>query len=116
MKNSKIEWTDHTWNPWIGCTKVSEGCKHCYAERMAWRLQAMGQPNYANGFKLTLHEHALDGEIRRVHFLEEEHQIGAEGVQYQAGGDGAGAVAAEAAVVYVDCGHAHLVNTTGGIE
>jgi protein gp37 len=57
--NSSIEWTESTWNPVTGCTKISPGCKHCYAERMAIRLQAMGQPNYANGFKLTLHEHAL---------------------------------------------------------
>jgi protein gp37 len=58
--NSAIEWTESTWNPLTGCTKVSPGCKHCYAERMARRLQAMGQPNYRNGFKLTLHEHALE--------------------------------------------------------
>ena len=58
--NSAIEWTGSTWNPLTGCTKVSPGCKHCYAERMARRLQAMGQPNYANGFKLTLHENALE--------------------------------------------------------
>jgi len=57
---SAIEWTESTWNPLTGCTKVSPGCKHCYAERMARRLQAMGQPNYRNGFKLTLHEHALE--------------------------------------------------------
>ncbi len=57
--NSAIEWTESTWNPLTGCTKISPGCKHCYAERMALRLQAMGQPNYANGFRLTLHEHAL---------------------------------------------------------
>ena len=57
---SAIEWTESTWNPITGCTKVSPGCKHCYAERMALRLQAMGQPNYANGFALTLHEHALE--------------------------------------------------------
>lgn len=57
--NSGIEWTESTWNPLTGCTKISPGCKHCYAERMAKRLQAMGQPNYANGFHLTLHEHAL---------------------------------------------------------
>lgn len=56
---STIEWTESTWNPLTGCTKISPGCKHCYAERMAKRLQAMGQPNYANGFKLTLHEKAL---------------------------------------------------------
>ena len=57
---SGIEWTESTWNPLTGCTKVSPGCKHCYAERMALRLQAMGQPNYKNGFKLTLHEHTLE--------------------------------------------------------
>lgn len=57
--NSKIEWTESTWNPITGCTKVSPGCKHCYAERMAKRLQAMGNPNYKNGFQLTLHEHIL---------------------------------------------------------
>ncbi len=56
---SAIEWTDATWNPVTGCTKVSEGCAHCYAERMARRLQAMGQPNYANGFEVTTHERAL---------------------------------------------------------
>jgi protein gp37 len=57
--NSSIEWTNASWNPLTGCTKVSPGCKHCYAERMSQRLQAMGQPNYANGFALTLHEHTL---------------------------------------------------------
>lgn len=57
---SSIEWTESTWNPLTGCTKISPGCKHCYAERMALRLQAMGQPNYARGFKLTLHEQALE--------------------------------------------------------
>lgn len=59
MAHSTIEWTNATWNPVTGCTKVSPGCKHCYAERMAYRLQAMGQANYANGFKVTLHEHML---------------------------------------------------------
>ncbi len=58
--NSAIEWTESTWNPLTGCTKISPGCKHCYAERMATRLQAMGQPNYANGFDLTLHPHMLE--------------------------------------------------------
>jgi protein gp37 len=57
---SSIEWTESTWNPLTGCTKISPGCKHCYAERMALRLQAMGQPNYRNGFELTIHEHALE--------------------------------------------------------
>lgn len=57
---SGIEWTEATWNPVTGCTKVSPGCKHCYAERMAKRLKAMGQPKYANGFKLTTHTACLD--------------------------------------------------------
>jgi protein gp37 len=58
--NSAIEWTESTWNPLTGCTKISPGCKHCYAERMALRLQAMRQPNYAHGFDLTLHDSALE--------------------------------------------------------
>jgi len=57
---SAIEWTESTWNPLTGCTKVSPGCKHCYAERMALRLQTMGQPNYARGFQLAMHENALE--------------------------------------------------------
>ncbi len=57
---SSIEWTESTWNPVTGCNKISPGCKHCYAERMAKRLKAMGQPNYVNGFDLTLHEYALE--------------------------------------------------------
>lgn len=60
MAQSKIEWTESTWNPLTGCNKISPGCKHCYAERMAKRLQAMGQPNYVNGFKLTMHPQALE--------------------------------------------------------
>jgi protein gp37 len=51
---SSIEWTDSTWNPVTGCTKVSPGCKNCYAERMAHRLRRMGQPRYRNGFRLAL--------------------------------------------------------------
>lgn len=62
--HSPIEWTNATWNPVTGCTKISPGCKHCYAERMARRLQAMGQANYADGFRLTLHEHALELPLR----------------------------------------------------
>lgn len=54
--NSTIEWTQATWNPVTGCTKVSAGCKNCYAERMSKRLKAMGKPQYQNGFKLTLHQ------------------------------------------------------------
>ena len=57
---SRIEWTDVTWNPVTGCTKVSAGCKFCYAEVMAKRLHAMGQPRYRNNFKLTLHEDLID--------------------------------------------------------
>ncbi|OGB91310.1 MAG: hypothetical protein A3G35_08580 [candidate division NC10 bacterium RIFCSPLOWO2_12_FULL_66_18] len=53
-QSSGIEWTDSTWNPVTGCTKVSPGCKHCYAERMAIRLSGMNQPRYRNGFELTL--------------------------------------------------------------
>ena len=60
MARSGIEWTESTWNPLTGCTKISPGCKHCYAERMAKRLQAMGQPNYINGFRLELHENVLE--------------------------------------------------------
>ncbi|GAB4406724.1 MAG: DUF5131 family protein [Anaerolineales bacterium] len=59
-QNSAIEWTEATWNPLTGCTKVSPGCRNCYAERMAIRLRAMGHPHYSRGFKLTLHEDALD--------------------------------------------------------
>jgi protein gp37 len=57
---STIEWTEATWNPVTGCTKISPGCDNCYAERLAHRLQLMGQPNYRNGFKLTLQEHMLE--------------------------------------------------------
>jgi len=61
---SSIEWTESTWNPVTGCTKVSPGCAHCYAERMAKRLQAMGQPNYVNGFKVAIHEHVVELPLR----------------------------------------------------
>lgn len=63
--NSKIEWTEQTWNPVTGCTKVSPGCKHCYAETMAIRLQAMGAPGYENGFALTLMPDRLEQPIVR---------------------------------------------------
>ncbi|MBU0517131.1 MAG: phage Gp37/Gp68 family protein [Proteobacteria bacterium] len=56
---SNIEWTWSTWNPVTGCSPVSAGCDHCYARRMARRLQAMGQPRYKNGFQVTLHPDAL---------------------------------------------------------
>ena len=61
---SDIEWTETTWNPITGCTKISPGCKHCYAERMAKRLQAMGQANYSNGFKVTCHPHVLNAPFK----------------------------------------------------
>jgi protein gp37 len=61
---SKIEWTEATWNPVTGCTKVSAGCLNCYAERMAHRLQAMGNANYRNGFDVTLHPHLVDAPLK----------------------------------------------------
>ena len=60
MSQSSIEWTERVWNPTTGCTKVSQGCKFCYAEVFARRLQAMGLEKYANGFELTLHPDVLD--------------------------------------------------------
>jgi len=60
MSKTKIQWTERTWNPVTGCSKVSEGCRHCYAETMAKRLQGMGQQRYANAFSLTIHPDALD--------------------------------------------------------
>lgn len=57
---SPIEWTEMTWNPVTGCTKISPGCKHCYAERMAKRLRAMGCRRYAEGFAITLHEDLIE--------------------------------------------------------
>lgn len=63
--NSKIEWTEQTWNPAVGCTKVSPGCDNCYAEIMARRLQAMGVKGYNNGFSLTLLPERLDEPLRR---------------------------------------------------
>lgn len=58
--NAAAEWTESTWNPVTGCTKISPGCKHCYAERMAKRLQAMGRPNYGDGFRVTLQPQMLE--------------------------------------------------------
>lgn len=63
--NSKIEWTEQTWNPAVGCTKMSPGCAHCYAEVMARRLQAMGVKGYENGFALTLLPERLGEPLRR---------------------------------------------------
>ncbi len=63
-QQSSIEWTDATWNPVTGCTKISPGCKFCYAERMSHRLQAMGQHRYRNAFKPTLQPDVLDLPLR----------------------------------------------------
>jgi protein gp37 len=60
MKTTKIEWTDSTWNPVTGCSKISEGCRNCYAEVMTRRLTAMGQAKYKNGFQVVCHEDDLD--------------------------------------------------------
>ena len=60
---SRIEWTEASWNPVTGCTKAGPGCLNCYAERMAKRLQAMGQPNYRDGFRVTLHPATLDAPL-----------------------------------------------------
>jgi protein gp37 len=58
-QKTKIEWTESTWNPISGCTKISRGCDNCYAEKMAFRLQAMGTKGYENAFEVTLHPEAL---------------------------------------------------------
>jgi protein gp37 len=79
-----IEWTEQTWNPTTGCTKVSPGCKHCYAETMAKRLQAMGAGGYALGFELTVHPGRLDQPLRRrkptVYFVNSMSDLFHEGV------------------------------------
>jgi protein gp37 len=59
MKNTKIEWTEQTWNPSTGCNKISSGCLNCYAEKMSKRLKCMGMQKYANGFELTCHPETL---------------------------------------------------------
>lgn len=63
-QQSRIEWTESTWNPVTGCTKISAGCLNCYAERMAKRLHAMGNDNYRNGFQVTLHPHVLEKPLK----------------------------------------------------
>lgn len=62
---SRIEWTEATWNPTVGCTKISPGCKHCYAETMSKRLKAMGTPGYERGFKITLLPERLSEPLKR---------------------------------------------------
>ena len=83
---TKIEWTEMTWNPTVGCTKVSPGCKNCYAEKMAERLQAMGTPGYENGFRLTLIENRLDDPLKRrkptVYFVNSMSDLFHEGVPF----------------------------------
>ena len=64
MTQSAIEWTEKTWNPVTGCTKISQGCKFCYAEKFARRLQSMGSENYRDGFKVTMHPGMLDRPLR----------------------------------------------------
>lgn len=61
---SRIEWTETTWNPVTGCSKVSEGCKHCYAERMSARLRAMGVEKYRRGFEVAQHESVIETPLR----------------------------------------------------
>ncbi len=63
-QTSKIEWTEASWNPVTGCTKISAGCKHCYAERLAHRLQMMGQKRYRNGFEVTLHPDLIEAPFK----------------------------------------------------
>lgn len=64
MKGTAIEWTDATWNPSTGCTKISAGCENCYSERLALRLQKMGLPKYRNGFRFTVHPGTVDLPLR----------------------------------------------------
>jgi protein gp37 len=64
MQKSLIEWTESTWNPITGCSKISDGCLNCYAEKMANRLKAMGQKKYKNGFKLTLHPESIEEPLK----------------------------------------------------
>ena len=61
---SAIEWTEVTWNPVTGCTKISPGCKFCYAERLAKRLQAMGVAKYRDGFSVAVHESTLEEPLK----------------------------------------------------
>ena len=65
MNKTKIEWTEETWNPSTGCTKISAGCQNCYAETMAVRLKAMGTPGYINGFKFSLMPDRLNQPLKK---------------------------------------------------
>jgi protein gp37 len=81
---SSIEWTESTWNPVTGCSKISPGCKRCYAERMALRLQAMGQHRYRDGFAVTLQPDAVEEPLRwrkpRIVFVNSMSDLFHEGV------------------------------------
>lgn len=66
MRTTKIEWTERTWNPVTGCTKISKGCEHCYAETMSRRLYAIGNPKYKNGFQSTIHPEELHEPMKWV--------------------------------------------------
>jgi protein gp37 len=83
---TSIEWTEMTWNPTVGCTKISPGCKNCYAEKMAERLMAMSTPGYENGFKLTLLPNRLEDPLRRkkptVYFVNSMSDLFHEGVPF----------------------------------
>jgi protein gp37 len=83
---TKIEWTEMTWNPTVGCTKISPGCKNCYAEKMAERLRAMRAPGYENGFELTLLPKRLDDPLARkkptVYFVNSMSDLFHEGVPF----------------------------------
>lgn len=84
---SKIEWTEQTWNPTVGCTKVSPGCKNCYAETMARRLRAMGVKGYENGFRLSLMPERLSEPLERskptVYFVNSMSDLFHEKVPYE---------------------------------
>ncbi|NOS98781.1 MAG: phage Gp37/Gp68 family protein [Methylotenera sp.] len=83
---SKIEWTEQTWNPTTGCTKISPGCAHCYAETMAHRLQAMGTKGYENAFQLRLIPERLDDPLKRkkptIYFVNSMSDVFHEGVPF----------------------------------
>ncbi|MDH5692623.1 MAG: phage Gp37/Gp68 family protein [Gammaproteobacteria bacterium] len=83
---SRIEWTEQTWNPVTGCIKISPGCKHCYAETMANRLQAMGAPGYENGFGLSILPERLTQPLNRrkptVYFVNSMSDLFQDGVPY----------------------------------
>lgn len=84
---TKIEWTEQTWGPVIGCTKISPGCKHCYAEKMALRLKAMGTPGYENGFDLKLMPDRLSQPVLRkkptVYFVNSMSDVFHESVPFE---------------------------------